>query len=72
MTKTDATNFINNIIENFREELLKNVGKMPDDWEGAEIREYIQQKSVDAFNYGSFRSSKMKKEVKNETLVNNL
>ena len=70
MTLTQKKIFINGLIETVKIDILKNVDKFPENWDGFELRRII----ADYFNKTAWMtmSKKRKKEYNNEVIVNNL
>jgi hypothetical protein len=44
MHPTQKVKFIKELIRNVQADIIKNVGKMPDDWNGLELRLYVADK----------------------------
>ena len=44
MTKAGKQKFIAELIGNVKKELIANVPKMPEEWDGIELRQYIADK----------------------------
>ncbi len=42
MTKEEKIKFVNGIIDNVKEEILNKVDKMPENWDGIELRFYVK------------------------------
>ena len=64
--------FIKNFIKSVEEELLKEVPKMPAEWDGIELREYISD-AFTANRYKLFKDSRnRKRNYLNTKIVENL
>ncbi|MFA5340591.1 MAG: hypothetical protein WC332_02325 [Clostridia bacterium] len=69
MNKYEKVTFITDLIKNVQDNILKNVDKMPEDWNGAEFRMYISDK----FKEIVFKeNAKLKRNYNNDVLINNL
>jgi len=58
-------------MNSMKKTMLANVAKMPDDWNGGEIRQYISDFVKDQANYMPIAGPRMKS-YRNEVLVRNL
>jgi hypothetical protein len=69
-THAGKRKFIKDLCNNVRDSILKNVERMPADWDGQELRELI----ADVFGgeRGRLMTGKRKRDYRNEVLVNNL
>lgn len=76
MNRVEKIQFINELIESTREEILSKVDKMPKEWDGIELREYIVEKFKDCvYMSKSQRMTTYKKrlrEYRNTVLDKNL
>lgn len=69
MTKTERKKFIREYGKSLTDYVLKRVDKMPDNWDGIELRWYFAEVADDSsFN----KKSPRRKEYNNTVLVNNL
>lgn len=68
MNQQEKTQFILDITENLRNALLEQVHKMPDSWDGIEIRQLTEDMVKSRFNYR--RMSPARKRHYNNTVVN--
>lgn len=71
MNQQEKTQFVNDICDNLRHALLERVSKMPEDWDGIEIREFLADTVSTKFNYRPMERSR-KRAYANAVLVNNL
>lgn len=71
MDKQAKDEFIRDAMEGLRMMILSKVSAMPEDWGGAEIRQYIADMAADYTNYRPLAGS-AKRKYKNDVLVNNL
>ncbi len=75
MNKWEKVQFVDQLIGNVRVEIMVAItgGKVPEEWDGHELREYIAEKFV-ACRSPLMRAprSKRKKDYHNAVLVNNL
>ena len=69
MTIKEKEEFINEICENFKRDVLEKVKKMPVEWTGREIREYLTFKAQENFVWSNYEDKKIKKQVKNEMIT---
>jgi hypothetical protein len=70
-SKEDKVIFINGLIDNVRNDILKKVDRMPENWDGWELRALIAD-YFNAANFGFSGNSKRKKDYKNTCIVDNL
>lgn len=70
MNKKEKKAFINMIIKNIRGDIIKQVDKMPDSWDGKELRLYISER-FSRIVWSSF-SKGLKRKFKNDVLINGL
>lgn len=70
VAKEEKRIFIHELIETVKKTVLENVDKMPEEWDGFELREYIAYKFKEAAFYKM--PTKRTKAYKNAILVNNL
>ncbi len=74
MTKREQRKFINDICKSLRESLLAKADKLPENWNGIEIREWI--KAYYEANYCGYakaaRNPKQMRAYRNAVIVNNL
>ncbi|MFA5340336.1 MAG: hypothetical protein WC332_01025 [Clostridia bacterium] len=71
MNKYEKVTFITDLIRNVQGDILKKVDKLPEDWDGWELRQLV----ADYFTNAAFftdNDKRRKKEYKNTVLVNNL
>lgn len=70
MTKTEKKKFIKSLCDSIRDDLVKKVERMPDEWDGHELRELIAD-LADRERTSSM-TGKRKRDYRNEVLVRNL
>lgn len=70
MNRKEQKIFVNNIIKNVKDHLIKDLKKIPDNWDGLELRWFI----ADHFNLIVFekKNNKRRREYLNYMLVNGL
>jgi hypothetical protein len=68
MNQQEKTKFILDITENLRNALLERVHKMPESWDGVEIRQLISDLVTAKYNY--HRMSPARKRHYNNTVLN--
>ena len=51
MNQQEKTQFILDITDNLRDALLEQVSKMPDEWDGIELRQLVSDMVTAKFNY---------------------
>lgn len=71
MDKNRKIEFINEMTDNLKEELLKNVDKMPEEWDGIELRQLISDKANE-FVLKDSMNKKRKRKYNNTCIVNNI
>ena len=67
----DKRKFINCILEDIKENMNKNIDKMPDNWDGWELRQYLNDYISEHYNYIRMDKKRMKN-YKKDKLINNL
>lgn len=74
MTKREKRVFVRELIGSVKKSVLANVDRMPDEWDGIELREYIADKFADskAFSKGRPHLKRRASDYRNEVLVRNL
>lgn len=73
MTKAGKKRFIRDLIKNTQGTILANIDKMPNEWDGIELRQYIADKFSESIYVPFTGNEKMRRrEYKNEVLVRNL
>lgn len=70
MDKEQKKEFINSLVEAVRTDILNNVERMPDNWDGHELRLYIREKYSEVY-WKTMTRSRVR-EYNNTVLVNNL
>jgi hypothetical protein len=71
MTKQEKINFINDLLEMAKNDIVKEVEKMPDNWEGVELRQYILDYTNNHIAWTKMNENRYKKYL-NDTIVYNL
>lgn len=63
--------FVKALVESVESEILQNIelGKIPDNWDGIELRQYLTDKFAESAGY---LKGKRKRDYNNTVLVNNL
>lgn len=69
MTKKDKRRFIRELIGSVKKTVLANVDKMPEEWDGIELREYVADKFTES---KAAPSERRFRDYRNEVLVRNL
>ncbi len=69
MKKEDQVRITNELLDNLKKDMLEAVSKIPEEWDGLELRMLLEDK-VKGFTYHG--NDKRYKEFKNHVLVNNL
>lgn len=70
MTRDNKEQFINDHIETIKKSIIENLNKMPENWNGYELREYIAEKFKDQ-RIGEW-DKKRKLQYKNDIITLNL
>lgn len=72
MNKQEKIEFITNILEGLKQEAIQKVDRMPEEWDGFELRQYLADKAAD-FVWPSMKEERgRKRKYKNTCLVKNL
>lgn len=73
MTKANKRKFIRELVGSVKKTALANVDKMPENWDGIELREYIADKFAESKAMPSRPYMKQRvSDYRNEVLVRNL
>lgn len=72
MNLPEKDQFVHQIMSDLKNEILKRVDKMPEDWDGHEIRQFILDYYSQNYIIGTALNGKRKREYKNTCLVDNL
>jgi hypothetical protein len=72
MTKREKIEFISDLMESVTNSLKANVEKMPDEWDGHELRQYMADFVTEQVVIRTMLTGKRLKEYKNEVMVRNL
>jgi hypothetical protein len=71
MNQQEKTEFVLELCDTLRDTLLERVARMPDEWDGIEIRQLMVDLAETQFVYVKMSPAR-KKAYKNTVLVNNL
>lgn len=71
MTKQEKINFINDLLGMAKNDIIKEVEKMPDNWGGVELRQYILNYTKNHIAWTKMNENQYK-EYLNDTIVYNL
>lgn len=72
MTKDEQKQFIETACETLKENMLKNLNKIPPDWDGMELRWYLQSKANEFVWQSQNEYKGRHRKYKNHMIVNNL
>jgi hypothetical protein len=72
MTAQQKRTFIRDLLANVKRELLSKVPKMPETWDGIELRQFAADKFNDAAHGGALMTGRRKSDYHNEVIVRNL
>ncbi len=68
--KKDA--FVQSIVDDLKLSVLSRIPKMPEDWDGHELRQFIGDYYNEHYIWGTSLTGKRKRDYKNTCLVDNL
>ncbi len=69
LNRTEKRKFVNDLVKSVKEIVLARVSKMPEDWDGHELRQYL----ADSFAHQTCKMENRRlKSYRNDVLVNNL
>jgi len=73
MTIPDKIQFVNELIESVRHDIIKKIERsnIPDEWDGIELRQYMADRFNDVVISGTMSRTR-KREYNNSVLINNL
>jgi len=71
MTKTEQRRFIRELVASVRGDILESVAKMPAEWDGVELRQYIADKFADCV-IKSMMHRRRRRDYDNTIIVTNL
>lgn len=71
MNKNEKINFIESILENTKKDILDQIDKIPEEWDGRQLRQYITAYANDNILWIKL-DQKQKREYKNDVIINNL
>jgi hypothetical protein len=63
--------FINELVDRVKSEILAKVDRMPDNWDGIELRQYISDNFKEAVLVGTMSNGR-KRDYQNDTIIHNL
>lgn len=72
MTKNERVKFIRELADNFLREVISRAHEMPDDWDGAELRQYMADHLAERYKVPHLMTGKRLREYRNTVLVRNL
>lgn len=72
MNLPEKDQFVHQIMSDLKHEILKRVDRMPEEWDGHEIRQFILDYYSQNYLIGDALRGKRKKEYKNTILIENL
>jgi hypothetical protein len=71
MTKAEKKRFIRELCGNVAKEAQEKVSRMPESWDGIELRQYLADKFADAVMKGTMSPTR-RRAYNNEVIVSNL
>ena len=71
MTKEEKTAFVETLCNDLKGFILSKVDKMPEEWDGVEIRQLMEDAVAQQYNWTKM-SSKRKRDYNNEVVVRNI
>lgn len=72
MSQEEKIEFIKKLTDSFQKSLLEKLPRVPENWDGFELRQWIVDSAADQMLCGSGLEGKRKREYKNDVIVNNL
>lgn len=73
MNTEDKKQFITNLMDSLKQSVLERVEKMPEEWDGIELRQFIVDYTEDQVRiHKDMLKGKRLRDYKNEVLVRNL
>ena len=72
MMQNDKRVFVDDLCWSITNTIKENVAKMPEEWDGHELRQYIRDKYAELSTCGDGLKGKRLKAYKNEVIVRNL
>ena len=72
MNLVEKDKFVHDILDDLKKEILIRVDRMPENWDGNEIRQFIADYYSQHYVFGTALSGSRKKDYKNTCLVDNL
>jgi len=72
MTAADKKRFVRELFSSVQRTVLENVAKMPEEWDGHELRQYIADKFDGCISDFMHRGGARKRAYENEIVVRNL
>ena len=71
MTEEEKRSFVKALFQSAMDSVLEKVSKMPEEWDGVEIRQYCSDYVQEHFNWAKM-SKKRKTDYNNEVIVRDL
>jgi len=73
MTRDEQENFVHDLIRSIGVDIVNNIrnGKVPEHWDGRQLRQYISDKMVDGCDAGRYMTLSEVREYRKEILTNN-
>lgn len=68
MDNKDKKEFVEQLIDNIKNDILSRIEAMPENWDGVELRMYIRDKFADCV-FGDMQKRRVRK-YRNELIVN--
>ncbi len=74
MTLTEKVTFIEELTDSVRRDLIRNIEKVPESWDGHELRRWIADRFERSANMGTVMRprSRRRRDYDNEVIVRNL
>lgn len=72
MNKQEKEQFVNNVLKDIMLIINDNIHKMPESWNGIELRQYICDTVKEKLIWNDLMDKKRRKNYKNDVIVNNL
>jgi len=70
MTLQEKRNFTKELIESIEQKIMDKTGKMPENWDGWELRQYVKDSFAEIV-FGNMNRKRLK-EYRNTVLIENL
>lgn len=72
MNLPEKDKFVHQIVNDLKNEILMRVDRMPEEWDGHEIRQFVADYYTGNYLVSTALSGKRKRDYKNTCLVDNL